>query len=49
LVASKQTKIAVMKAKKAEMEDVKKKNDHKIKVEENDISQKEKKFEIKAV
>lgn len=31
------------------MEDVKKKNDHKIKVEENDISQKEKKFEIKAV
>lgn len=33
-----------MKAKKAELEDEKKTREHKLKIEENDISNKEKKF-----
>jgi chromosome segregation ATPase len=47
LVASKQVKIGVLKAKKNELEEEKKQKDHKIKVEDNDIAHKEKKFEHK--
>lgn len=47
LVSSKQTKIVVLKAKKAELEEQKKNQDHKNKVEENDISNKQRRFQHK--
>jgi hypothetical protein len=44
LVAAKQTKIAVMQAKKRELEEDKKEYDHKTRIAENDINGKEKRF-----
>ena len=49
LVASKQAKIGVLKAKKADLEEQKKKNDHKTRVDENDINTKEKRFQHKLI
>lgn len=47
LVGSKQAKISVLKAKNAELEEQKKRNDHKIKVDQNDLNTKEKRFQHK--
>ena len=44
LVMSKKVKIEVLEAKKRELEEEKKEQNHKNKVEENDITHKEKRF-----
>ena len=49
LVMSKKVKIEVLVAKKKQLEEEKKTQNHKNKVEENDISHKEKRFEHKMI
>lgn len=44
LVASKQTKMAVLRARTKELEETKKEYDHKIRIEENDFNNKQKRF-----
>lgn len=49
LVASKQTKIIVMRSKKKQLQDEKKEYDHKIRITQNDMNAKEKRFEHKLI